>query len=276
MPYTRGAEYSRPVNEIFREALKLVANGANEINLFGQNVNAYHGECEGEVWDLGKLISHIAKIEKLERIRYTTSHPRDMHESLYLAHAEEPKLMPFVHLPVQSGSNKILHAMNRKHTAEEYLEIIDRFRKLKPEIEFSSDFIVGFPGETEKDFEETMKLVEKVRYAQAYSFKYSPRPGTPGAERKDQVPEEVKIERLLRLQKLISKQQLEFNQSMVGKTIPVLFSDKKGKHQNQIIGKSPYMQSVCIDDSEDKYRDKIVNVKVLEARQSSLLGCAFH
>ncbi len=184
--------------------------------------------------------------------------------------------MPFVHLPVQSGSNKILHAMNRKHTAEEYLEIIDRFRKLKPEIEFSSDFIVGFPGETEKDFEETMKLVEKVRYAQAYSFKYSPRPGTPGAERKDQVPEEVKTERLLRLQKLISKQQLEFNQSMVGKTIPVLFSDKKGKHQNQIIGKSPYMQSVCIDDSEDKYRDKIVNVKVLEARQSSLLGCAFH
>ncbi|MDX5495763.1 MAG: tRNA (N6-isopentenyl adenosine(37)-C2)-methylthiotransferase MiaB, partial [Wolbachia endosymbiont of Nomada marshamella] len=155
VPYTRGAEYSRPVNEIFREALKLVANGAKEINLLGQNVNAYHGKCEGEVWDLGKLVSHIAKIEKLERIRYTTSHPRDMHESLYLAHAEEPKLMPFIHLPVQSGSNKILHAMNRKHTAEEYLEIIDRFRKLKPEIEFSSDFIVGFPGETEKDFEET-------------------------------------------------------------------------------------------------------------------------
>ncbi|KAF5269089.1 hypothetical protein FQR65_LT19236 [Abscondita terminalis] len=250
VPYTRGAEYSRPVNEIFREVLKLVANGANEINLLGQNVNAYHGECEGEVWDLGKLISHIAKIEKLERIRYTTSHPRDMHESLYLAHTEEPKLMPFVHLPVQSGSNKILRVMNRKHTAEEYLEIIDRFRKLKPEIEFSSDFIVGFPGETEKDFEETMKLVEKVKYAQAYSFKYSPRPGTPGAERKDQVPEEVKTERLLRLQKLISKQQLELNQSMVGKTIPALFSDKKGKHQNQIIGKSPYMQSVCIDDPE--------------------------
>lgn len=272
VPYTRGVEYSRPVNEIFREALKLVANGAKEINLLGQNVNAYHGECEGKTWDLGELIGHIAKIEKLERIRYTTSHPRDMHESLYLAHAEEPKLMPFIHLPVQSGSNKILRAMNRKHTAEEYLEIIDRLRKLKPEIEFSSDFIVGFPGETEKDFEETMKLVEKVKYAQAYSFKYSPRPGTPGAERKDQVPEEVKTERLLRLQKLISAQQLEFNQSVVGKTIPVLFGDKKGKHQNQIIGKSPYMQSVCIDDPEDKYRDKIVSVKILEARQNSLLG----
>ncbi len=272
VPYTRGAEYSRPVNEIFREALKLVANGAKEITLLGQNVNAYHGELGGEVWDLGKLIGHIAKIEKLERIRYTTSHPRDMHESLYLAHLEEPKLMPFIHLPVQSGSDKTLRAMNRKHTAEEYFEIIDKFRNLDPEIEFSSDFIVGFPGETEKDFEETIKLVEKVKYAQAYSFKYSPRPGTPGAERKDQVPEEVKAERLLRLQKLISEQQLEFNKNTVGKTIPVLFSDKKGKHQDQIIGKSPYMQSVCINDTEGKYKDKIVNVKISEARQNSLLG----
>ncbi|WP_025263962.1 tRNA (N6-isopentenyl adenosine(37)-C2)-methylthiotransferase MiaB [Wolbachia endosymbiont of Onchocerca volvulus] len=276
VPYTRGVEYSRPANEIFREALKLVANGTKEINLLGQNVNAYRGEFEGDVWDLGKLISRIAKIEKLERIRYTTSHPRDMHESLYLAHAEEPKLMPFIHLPVQSGSNKILRAMNRKYTVEEYLEIINRFRKLKPEIEFSSDFIIGFPGETERDFEETIKLVEKVGYAQAYSFKYSPRPGTPGAEKEDQVPEEVKTERLLCLRKLINKQQLEFNQSMVGKAIPVLFSDKKGKHQNQIIGKSPYMQSVCVSDPEGKYRDKIVNVKVLEAWQNSLLGISFN
>ncbi|MDN5247522.1 MAG: tRNA (N6-isopentenyl adenosine(37)-C2)-methylthiotransferase MiaB [Wolbachia endosymbiont of Tyrophagus putrescentiae] len=272
VPYTRGAEYSRPVNEIFREALKLVANGAKEITLLGQNVNAYHGECEGEIWDLGKLIGHIAKIEKLERIRYTTSHPRDMHESLYLAHAQEPKLMPFIHLPVQSGSDKILHAMNRKHTAEEYLEIIDKLRKLKPEIEFSSDFIVGFPGETEQDFEDTMKLVEKVNYAQAYSFKYSPRPGTPGATRKDQIPEEVKNERLHRLQKLINEQQLAFNQNMVGKTISVLFSDKPGKHQNQIIGKSPYMQSVCVEDPEGKYKNKIINVKISEAWQNSLLG----
>lgn len=272
VPYTRGAEYSRPVNEIFREALKLVANGAKEINLLGQNVNAYHGECEGGVWDLGKLINHIAKIDKLERIFYTTSHPRDMHESLYLAHEKESKLMPFIHLPVQSGSNKILRTMNRKHTAEEYLEIIDKFRKINSKIEFSSDFIVGFPGETEKDFEETMELVKKVKYVQAYSFKYSPRPGTPGAERKDQVPEEVKTERLLHLQKLISEQQLEFNQSMIGRTIPVLFSGKTGKHKDQIIGKSPYMQSVCIDDPEHKYRDKIVNVKILEARQNSLLG----
>ncbi|WP_168464817.1 tRNA (N6-isopentenyl adenosine(37)-C2)-methylthiotransferase MiaB [Wolbachia endosymbiont of Ctenocephalides felis wCfeT] len=272
VPYTRGAEYSRPVNEIFREALKLVASGAKEINLLGQNVNAYHGECEGEIWDLGKLVSHIAKIEKLERIFYTTSHPRDMHESLYLAHAQEPKLIPFVHLPVQSGSDKILHAMNRKHMVEEYLEIIGKFRKLKPEIEFSSDFIVGFPGETEKDFEETMKLVEVVKYIQAYSFKYSPRPGTPGAERKDQVPEEIKTERLLRLQELIRKKQLEFNQSMIGKIVPVLFSGKKGKHQNQIVGKSPYMQSVCIDDPEGNYIDQIMNVKIQEAWQSSLFG----
>ncbi|QKX02610.1 tRNA (N6-isopentenyl adenosine(37)-C2)-methylthiotransferase MiaB [Wolbachia endosymbiont of Dirofilaria (Dirofilaria) immitis] len=272
VPYTRGAEYSRPVGEIFREALKLVANGTKEINLLGQNVNAYRGECEGKVWNLGKLISYIARIEKLERIRYTTSHPRDMHESLYLVHAEEPKLMPFIHLPVQSGSNKILRAMNRKYTAEEYLEITSKFRKLKPEIEFSSDFIVGFPGETERDFEETIKLVEEVKYAQAYGFKYSPRPGTPGAEKKDQVPEEIKTERLLCLQKLINKQQLKFNQSMIGKTIPVLFSGKKGKRQNQIIGKSPYMQSVCVSDPEGKYGNKIVNVKILEAWQNSLLG----
>ncbi|MDD9331410.1 MAG: tRNA (N6-isopentenyl adenosine(37)-C2)-methylthiotransferase MiaB [Wolbachia sp.] len=272
VPYTRGAEYSRPVNEIFSEALRLVANGAKEITLLGQNVNAYHGECGGEVLDLGKLINYITKIEKLERIRYTTSHPRDMHESLYKIHAEELKLMPFIHLPVQSGSDKVLRTMNRKHTAEEYLEIINKLRALNSEIEFSSDFIVGFPGETEKDFEETMKLAEKVKYAQAYSFKYSQRPGTPGAERKDQVPEEVKTERLLRLQKLISEQQLEFNQNTVGKIVPVLFSNKRGKHQDQIIGKSPYMQSVCIDDPEDKYEDKIVNVKILEARQNSLLG----
>lgn len=272
VPYTRGAEYSRPVNEIFREALKLVANGAKEITLLGQNVNAYHGECEREIWNLGDLINHIAKIEKLERIRYTTSHPRDMHESLYLAHAREPKLMPFIHLPVQSGSNKILHSMNRKHTAEEYLEIIGKFREYNTAIEFSSDFIVGFPGETERDFEDTIKLIEKVRYAQAYSFKYSPRPGTPGAERKDQVPEEVKTERLFHLQKLISEQQLMFNQSMVNKIIPVLFSGKQGKHQSQIIGKSLYMQSVCVNDSKGEYRDKMVNVKILQARQNSLLG----
>ncbi|MDG7056456.1 MAG: tRNA (N6-isopentenyl adenosine(37)-C2)-methylthiotransferase MiaB [Wolbachia endosymbiont of Meromenopon meropis] len=272
VPYTRGAEHSRPVNEIFREALKLVENGAKEINLLGQNVNAYRGKCEGEVWNLGKLINHLAKIEKLKRIRYTTSHPRDMHESLYLSHAREPKLMPFIHLPVQSGSNRILRVMNRKYTVEEYLEIIHKLRKLKPEIEFSSDFIVGFPGETEKDFDETIKIVEKVKYVQAYSFKYSPRPGTPGAERRDQVPEKIKTERFLRLQKLINSQRLRFNQSMIGKIIPVLFGSKKGKHQSQIIGKSQYMQSVCIDDPTGKHANKIVNIKILEARENSLLG----
>ncbi|WFW29926.1 MAG: tRNA (N6-isopentenyl adenosine(37)-C2)-methylthiotransferase MiaB [Wolbachia endosymbiont of Menacanthus eurysternus] len=272
VPYTRGTEYSRPVNEIFYEAMKLVENGAKEINLLGQNVNAYHGEYKGKIWDLGKLINHIAKIEKLERIRYTTSHPRDMHESLYLAHAKEPKLMPFIHLPVQSGSDKILYLMNRKHTIKEYLEIIDRLHKLKPEIEFSSDFIVGFPGETEEDFKETIKLIKKVKYIHAYSFKYSPRPGTPGAERKDQIPEEIKTERLIRLQKLINTQQVKFNQNTIGKIIPVLFDKKKSKYQNQIIGKSPYMQSVCIDDPENKYKNKITNVKILQARKNSLSG----
>ncbi|MBV0899394.1 MAG: tRNA (N6-isopentenyl adenosine(37)-C2)-methylthiotransferase MiaB [Wolbachia endosymbiont of Fragariocoptes setiger] len=272
VPYTRGAEYSRPVKDVFREALKLAENGAKEITLLGQNVNAYHGEYDGNTWDLGKLINYIASIETLERIRYTTSHPMDMHESLYLAHAEEEKLMPFIHLPVQSGSNKILRAMNRKHTAEEYIEIIKKFRSLDAKIEFSSDFIVGFPGETEKDFEETIELVKEVRYVQAYSFKYSPRPGTPGAERKDQVPEKVKTERLLRLQKLISEQQLQFNQSMINQVIPILFGDKMGKHKDQIIGKSPYMQSVCIDDRNNKYKDKIVMVKISEAQQNSLLG----
>ncbi len=272
VPYTRGAEYSRPVNEIFREALKLVDNGAKEITLLGQNVNAYHGECNGKSWTLGELISHIAKIKGLERIRYTTSHPKDMHQTLYEAHEIEPKLMPFLHLPIQSGSDRILHSMNRKHTVLDYLDIIHNLRKLKSDIAFSSDFIIGFPGETEKDFEDTMKIVEKVEFAQSYSFKYSPRPGTPGAERKDQVPEEIKSERLLQLQKLINKKQLEYNEKTVGQTMPVLFDGKKGKYKDQIIGKTAYMQSVCIYDSENECYGKIINIKISAANQNSLIG----
>ncbi|WP_339045244.1 tRNA (N6-isopentenyl adenosine(37)-C2)-methylthiotransferase MiaB [Candidatus Mesenet endosymbiont of Agriotes lineatus] len=272
VPYTRGAEYSRPVNAVFREALSLVESGVKEITLLGQNVNAYHGECDGRSWTLGELISHLAKIKGLERIRYTTSHPKDMHQTLYESHAMEPKLMPFLHLPVQSGSDKVLHSMNRKHTASDYLDIIDNLRKLKPNIAFSSDFIVGFPGETEKDFEETIKIVEKVGFAQSYSFKYSPRPGTPGAERKDQVSEEIKTERLARLQKLISEKQLEYNKKMIGQTLPVLFDGKKGKYKNQIIGKTPYMQSVCIFDTEGKSCGRIIDINILAASQNSLTG----
>ena len=190
VPYTRGAEYSRTVSEVYREAMKLVANGAKEIMLLGQNVSAYHGEAEeGKTWGLGKLIKHVAKIPGLERIRYTTSHPRDMtDEELFEAHATELKLMPYLHLPVQSGSNSILKSMNRKHTREFYFETIEKFRKARPDIAFSSDFIVGYPGETDKDFEDTMDLVRQVEYAQCYSFKYSKRPGTPGSVLENQVP----------------------------------------------------------------------------------------
>ena len=273
VPYTRGEEYSRTVEAIFNEALVLADSGIKEITLIGQNVNAYHGTYKGCEWDLGKLIQHIAKIPNIERIRYTTSHPRDMHQSLYEAHKLEEKLMPFVHLPVQSGSDRILKKMNRKHTVEEYIDIITHLRKQRPDIAFSSDFIVGFPGETEEDFENTITLVEKVKFSQAYSFKYSPRPGTPGAEYPNQVPEEIKSERLLRLQKLLREQQLAFNRSMIGETCPVLFSSKKGKFDNQIIGKTAYMQSCYINtDNPSQFYNSISPIKIIDAHQNSLTG----
>lgn len=271
VPYTRGAEYSRNVPEIYREAIRLVAGGAKEITLLGQNVNAYHGEADGSVWNLGKLIKHLAKIEGLERIRYSTSHPRDMHEELYAAHGNEPKLMPYLNLPVQSGSNRILQAMNRKHTRDEYFKIIERLKKERPDMQFSSDFIIGFPGETEQDFEDTLDMVRHVGFSQAYSFTYSPRPGTPGADMENQVPQEVKEDRLKRFQQVLDAQQLKFNQSCEGKIMPVLF-DREGRKDAQIAGKTPYMQSTHIKSTSDDLIGKIVNVKILKALPFSLSG----
>lgn len=267
VPYTRGPEYSRPVSAIYREALSLVEKGAKELVLLGQNVNAYKGKHNEEYWNLAKLITELAKIRKLERIRYTTSHPTDMNHDLSYVHSLESKLMPFIHLPVQTGSDKLLKRMNRKHTKAEYLKVISDLRSHNQNIQFSSDFIVGFPGEQEADFQETLDLVEKVQYAQAYSFKYSPRPGTPGAEYIDQVPEEIKSERLERLQALLKKQQLKFNQNTVGKTLPVLFDRIIN---NQVSGRTPLMQLVYMDDLS--LYGKIVNVLITEGHQNTLQG----
>lgn len=271
VPYTRGAEFSRKVEEIYRESMSVVSGGAKEINLLGQNVNAYHGKgIDGQDYSLAKLIKHVAKINGLHRIKYTTSHPRDMSDELIAMHGSEEKLSPFLHLPVQSGSNKILKAMNRKHTREEYFTIIDKLRVARPDIVMSSDFIIGFPGETDEDFADTLDLVKKVRYGQCFSFKYSPRPGTPAASMK-QVPEDVKSERLSILQKELFKQQLELNQSCVGKIMPVLF-EKTGKFENQLVGKTNYMQSVYIDNADSSLIGQIVNVKITEGSAISVTG----
>lgn len=270
VPYTRGAEYSRPVMDIIKEAQKLVAQGACEITLLGQNVNAYHGDDTGQVSTLGKLIRKLAAIDGLERIRYTTSHPLDVDEDLIAAHGEVEKLMPFLHLPVQSGSDSMLKSMNRKHTAAQYLNIIEKLRKARPDIVFSSDFIVGFPDESEADFEATMRLVETVQFAQAYSFKYSARPGTPAATAENQVPEEIKDERLQRLQKLLSGQQLAFNQSCKGRNFKILL-ERQGKYDGQLIGKSPYMQSVHVTDAAP-LMGKLIEVNIMDAHASSLTG----
>jgi len=271
VPYTRGAEYSRPVAAVLKEARSLVAQGTVEITLLGQNVNAYHGEGEGgQTHSLADLIYQLAKIDGLERIRYMTSHPRDMSDDLIAIHGSEPKLMPFLHLPVQSGSDNILKRMNRKHTAELYFDIIARIRKSRPDMAFSSDFIVGFPGESDKDFEDTMKLVEQVQFAQAYSFKYSPRPGTPAAVDDKQVPEDVKHERLQRLQDLIRSQQTSFNEASVGKTMQVLL-DRDGKFEGQLLGKTPYMQSVHVQGAE-AHRGQLVEVRITNGFLNSVSG----
>lgn len=284
VPYTRGAEYSRQSNKIYDDAIKLVERGVKEIYFLGQNVNAYHGLDEnGETQNLAKLIRKIAQIPQVERVRYTTSHPKDMNDELLLAHAEVEKLMPFLHLPVQSGSNNILKKMNRKHTRQDYFKIVEKLRKARPDMGLSSDFIVGFPGETDKDFEDTMDLVRQVGFTQCYSFKYSPRPGTPAADAKDQIPEDVKSQRLEELQKLLTAQQIEFNNKFEGAAMPVLFereAPKSGKEKHnskiQLWGKSPWLQSVIVDvESEEeakKYLGKIAQVKVLKARPSSLVG----
>lgn len=271
VPYTRGAESSRPVNQILAEAQDLVDAGVREITLLGQNVNAYHGLDEhGETMGLAGLLNRLAKIDGLERLRYTTSHPRDMDDALIMAHAELPKLMPYLHLPVQSGSDRILKAMNRQHTADTYLKLIDRIRAARPDIAMSGDFIVGFPGETEEDFEATMNIVRETRYAAAYSFKYSSRPGTPGALLDDQVPEYVKLERLHRLQALITKQQAAFNTECVGRTLPVLI-DKPGRMPGQVGGRSPYLQAVHLEGSADLI-GTIQQIDIIGTAKNSLHG----
>ncbi len=272
VPYTRGSEFSRPIARIADEALALADAGVREITLLGQNVNAYHGEDDrGRPASLGALIRVLAGIDGIERLRYTTSHPRDMDDELIAAHAEVGELMPYLHLPVQSGSNEILDRMNRQHTVEFYHDIVARVRAARADIALSSDFIVGFPGETEADFEATLSLIREVKFAQAYSFKYSPRPGTPAATRGGQLPEEVKTERLYRLQALLNEQQRSFNKSCAGLTLPVLF-DRRGREAGQLVGRSPYLQSVHLDDAPERRFGEIAEVRIEEGFANSLRG----
>ncbi|APO73264.1 (dimethylallyl)adenosine tRNA methylthiotransferase [Rhizobium etli 8C-3] len=271
VPYTRGSETSRPVSQIVEEAQKLVEGGVREITLLGQNVNAWHGAgANGEEWSLGDLLYRLAEIPGLARLRYTTSHPRDMDDRLIGAHRDLRALMPYLHLPVQAGSDRILKAMNRRHTAAEYIMLIERIRAARPDIALSGDFIVGFPGETDKDFEATLQLVEEIGYAQAFSFKYSTRPGTPGAELKDQVPEEIKAERLERLQALLLKQTQEFNTSCIGKEIDLLL-EKPGRMPGQLIGRSPWLQSVNVDAKASQIGD-IIKVRITGTGTNSLFA----
>ena len=265
VPYTRGAEVSRPADRIIREAQELVESGVREITLLGQNVNAYHGHNGG----LAGLIWALDKIDGLERIRFTTSHPNDMDEALIDAHGTCSKLMPYLHLPVQAGSDKILKAMNRKHTAEEYVRLIERIRKARPDLLLSGDFIVGFPGETEDDFNDTMNLIREVHYGQAYSFKYSTRPGTPAAE-KPQLPDDVMNDRLQRLQALLREQQTATQQSMVGREVSVLF-EKAGREPGQIIGKSEYLHAVFAE-APIEMIGQVQRVKITSASANSLGG----
>jgi tRNA-2-methylthio-N6-dimethylallyladenosine synthase len=246
VPYTRGAEFSRPVVDVLREARGLVTGGVREITLLGQNVNAYHGEAiDGSTWGLGRLVRALAELDGLARIRYTTSHPRDMDDDLMAAHRDVPQLMPFLHLPVQSGSDKILTEMNRQHTADDYRRIVDTLRTYRPDMALSSDFIVGFPGETDADFDLTMRLVDNITYAQSFSFKYSKRPGTPATALKSQVPDDVKNQRLGALQAKLDHQLDAFNHSCVGRTMDVLLTHG-GRHDGQLVGKSPYLQPVYV------------------------------
>ena len=270
VPYTRGAEASRPVEKVVSEVHSLVDRGVKEITLLGQNVNAYHGTYSGNSqFTLAQLIWKLEKISGLERIRYTTSHPNDMTDDLIDAHANCQKLMPYLHLPVQSGSNKILKKMNRSHTAEAYVDLISRVRKARPDILISGDFIVGFPEETDHDFADTMELIRKVNYGQSYSFKYSGRPGTPAAERM-QVPEGKKNIRLQELQKLLSEQQKTVQEDMVGRTVSVLF-EKTGRQIGQVVGKSDYLHAVHVPGEENKV-GLLENVLIIGSNTNSLEG----
>jgi tRNA-2-methylthio-N6-dimethylallyladenosine synthase len=275
VPYTRGAEFSRPVADIVVEAQRLVRQGSREIMLLGQNVNAFHGVgADGEPRTLAQLIRSLANIDDLERLRFTTSHPRDMDDDLIAAFADTPKLMPYLHLPVQSGSDRILKRMNRGHRRDDYFAAIEKLRAARPDLALSSDFIVGFPGESDADFEDTLDLVRRVNFAQAYSFKYSPRPGTPAAAHDDQVDEAVKSERLARLQELLNEQQLAFNESMAGKTIPVLF-DRLGRKPGQIVGRSPWLQATHVElarDGCETILGKTLQVTIARGAPNGLVG----
>ena len=270
VPYTRGAEVSRPAEQIISEARNLVERGVREITLLGQNVNAYHGiGAKGAEWSLARLIWALNDIDGLKRIRFTTSHPNDMADDLIEAHANCAKLMPYLHLPVQSGSNKILKRMNRSHTAEGYLKLIEKIRAARPDILLSGDFIVGFPEETEEDFEDTMSLIKEVKYGQAFSFKYSTRPGTPAAER-EQIPEDLKTERLHRLQALIAAQQRDIQDQMVGRKVSVLF-EKNGRFDGQMVGKSEYLHAVHV--TSDKLEiGSLKQVRITKSKVNSLTG----
>jgi tRNA-2-methylthio-N6-dimethylallyladenosine synthase len=271
VPYTRGAEASRPAAAVIAEAKRLAGFGVREITLLGQNVNAYRGEGEdGTPWRLARLLEALTAIPGLERLRYTTSHPADMSEDLIAAHRDIPQLMPYLHLPFQAGADRILAAMNRRHKASGYLRLIEKIRTARPDIALSTDIIVGFPGETEEEFEATMDLVREVGYAQAYSFKYSPRPGTPAATMDGQVPEQVKADRLARLQSLLNGQQRAFNGAQIGKTLSVLL-EKPGRKPGQLTGRSPYLQPVNVECGEDEI-GKIAFIRIAYAGANSLSG----
>lgn len=271
VPYTRGAEQSRPATAVIEEARRLVAAGSREITLLGQNVNAYHGDGpDGHTWGLGRLIRELAEIEGLWRLRYTTSHPRDMDDALIEAHRDVPQLMPLLHLPVQSGSDQILAAMNRRHTADDYKRLVEKLRDARPDLALSSDFIVGFPGESDADFACTLRLVSEIGYAQAYSFKYSPRPGTPAAGTDEQVPEEVRRDRLESLQQLLRAQQDAFNQEQLGRTLPVLI-EGEGRVPGQLVGRSPFLQPVHFDAPAHRI-GQLTEVRINEVLSNSLRG----
>ncbi|MGH6888478.1 MAG: tRNA (N6-isopentenyl adenosine(37)-C2)-methylthiotransferase MiaB [Rhizomicrobium sp.] len=271
VPYTRGAEFSRPPEHILGEARGLVETGARELTLLGQNVNAYRGAAsDGNVWNLARLLRAIAEIPGIARLRYTTSHPRDMGADLIAAHREIAALMPFLHLPAQSGSNRVLRAMNRQHTSGQYLELVAHIREARSDIALSSDFIVGFPGETDEDFEATLSLVRAVNYAQAFSFKYSARPGTPASAAVKQIPDAVKSERLSALQKLLAEQQSAFNRACAGTTMQVLF-EKAGTRPGQAVGRSPWLQPVHVDGAHDRIGE-ICDVKIVDVLPNSLKG----
>ncbi|MEQ8934743.1 MAG: tRNA (N6-isopentenyl adenosine(37)-C2)-methylthiotransferase MiaB [Amphiplicatus sp.] len=276
VPYTRGAEFSRPAGDVLAEARRLADGGVREITLLGQNVNCYHGDAPAaspgaeREWGLGRLIRALAEIGGIDRIRYTTSYPANVDDALIAAHRDVPALMPFLHLPVQSGSDRVLAAMNRRHGADDYRRLVERLRAARPDLALSSDFIVGFPGETDDDFEQTLRLIEDVGFAQAYSFNYSPRPGTPAADLGGQIPLAVKSARLQALQALLNKQQRVFNESLAGKTLPVLF-DREGRRGGQWIGRSPYMQPVHVDDDADLI-GRIADVHIKAGYANSLAG----